>query len=72
MSRRSDPRAVREGSRLFLKLPCGYDWLEAVHWTGFLWVEYMCERYRISPDSLEWCYAEENYGQIVAVFEVTR
>ncbi len=59
-----------EGGRSFVRLAFAYDWLDALPWSGFLAVEKALKRIGASAGELEHRYTEENYGGLVAVFEV--
>lgn len=63
---------VYEGGRRFLRVSFPYDWLEALPWSGFQALRNIERQWGISVGDLEHRYTEENYGGLVAVFEVVR
>lgn len=72
MSRSTEPRAYFEGPHRFLRIPLSLDYLDALPWEGFAFLERVLARQGLTVDELEHRYTEENYSQLVAVFEVIR
>jgi hypothetical protein len=41
-------------------------------WSAFRFIDQALRQHRVAAAALVWCYAEENYGAIIAVFEIVR
>lgn len=54
----------------FLRLPMDEYYISR-GWEAFLGVGMALRAMDLSVDDLEYCYTEENYGRMVAVFEVS-
>lgn len=64
------PKTYVEGGRAFLAFPMDYGYVWRSRWAGFLAVEKVLRRGGWSNVDLEHMYTEENYGQLIAHFEV--
>jgi hypothetical protein len=69
VSRSTDPRFSLEGGRAFLRIPMALEFI-GMGWLAFHQVEKALRRQRVRADELQWRYAEENHGTVIAVFEV--
>jgi hypothetical protein len=57
------------GGRRFLRVVMSLEAI-AMGWYAFIRIQKECRNWGVDPDELEHRYTEDNYGQMIAVFEV--